>query len=112
MVLLAPAMRRCGFPSSSLSEPDGGVVGLGVGGWERGLGGGDVAVRGVACWAGVAAALVRRCGVTVLAWAVALIGWVDLDLLLLGVRLRFLCSSMILPFGWGCQQSIRVHLRS
>ena len=89
MVLLAPAMGRCGFPSSSLSEPDGGVVGLGVGGWEGGLGGGG-AVRGGACWAGDAEPDLWRCGVEKVAWAVVRFGWVDLDLLLFGVRLRFL----------------------
>ena len=78
------------MPSSSLSVPDGGVVGLGVGGRDGGLGGGDVAMRGVPCWASDAAPVARRCGVVVLAWAVVLFGWVDLDLLLLGVRLRFL----------------------
>ena len=83
------------------------ALAVGKEGW-----GGDVAVRGVTCWAGDADPVVRRCGVVVLAWAVVRFGWVDLDLLLLGVRLRFLCSSMILPFGWGCQQSMRVHLRS
>ena len=83
-------MGRCGLPSSSLSVPDGGVVGLGVGGREGGLGWGDVAMRGVSCWASDAVPVARRCGVMVLAWAVVRFVWVDLDLLLLGVRLRFL----------------------
>ena len=100
------------MPSSSLSDSDGGVVRLGVGGRDGGLGGGDVAMRGVSCRASDAAPVVRRCGVVVLAWVVVRFGWVDLDLLLLGVRLRFLCSSMLLPFGCRCQQLVRVHLLS
>ena len=77
------------MPSSSLSDPDGGVVGLGVGGWEGGLGGGVVAMGGVSCWASDSAPVARRCGVVVLAWAIVRIGCVASDLPLLGVRLRF-----------------------
>ena len=59
VVLLAPAMGRCGLASSSLSEPDGGVDGLGVGGGVGGLGGDGMAVVGVF---GEAVSLCLKCG--------------------------------------------------
>ena len=76
--------------SSSLSDPDGGVVGLGVGGGEGGLGGDVMAMGGVSWWGSEPVPVARRGGVVILAGALVRIGWVVTDLPLLGVRLRFL----------------------
>ena len=106
-------MGRCGLASSSLSEPEGGVDGLGIGRGVVGLGGEEMAMGGVpwlmGCWLLLG---VRRCGVACLGGCGEGLSGVMPDRPLFGVRLRCLSSSMFLPLGWECQQSVRVHRRS
>ena len=59
-------MGRCGLASSSLSDPEGGVVGLGVGGGEGRLGGDVKAMGGVIWWGSEPVPVARRCGVVIL----------------------------------------------
>ncbi len=92
-------MGRCGLASSSLSDPIGGVGGLGVGGGVGGLGGDGMAEGGVTWCDGEPVPDVRRCGVACLGGLGVGFGGVVPDLPLFGVRLRCLWSSMFLPLG-------------